>query len=83
MSEEARYPEHAKLLKVSAQSQICGEFIDWLAVRGFHVESNKRSRPTFRLRPMLAEFFEIDENKLEEEKRAMLATLSQSNGNPE
>jgi hypothetical protein len=32
-------PEHDKLHKVKDRSQVCGEFIEWLAGRGIHLAS--------------------------------------------
>lgn len=80
------YPEHEKLHKIKDQSQICGEFIDWLESEGYvlakwrEVETifGKDSTLELSYKPvvdLLAEFFEIDQDKIESEKRAMLARL--------
>ena len=128
------YPEHEKLKAIRDQSQVCGQFFDWLqeekavdmvqrydhekddegykiwrdsdgnihedyedpsSMAGFGTKKHKRMEKMrvelvmdCRLVPkvggsidlplrqpltsLLAEFFEIDEDKLEEEKRAML-----------
>lgn len=75
--EQAQYPEHEKLRIIKDQSQCCGEFIEWLATQGFHVVAQKREN-LFVLQRALAEFFDIDEDTLDEEKRAMLEKLNQS-----
>jgi hypothetical protein len=74
------FPEHEKLKKISEKSQCCGEFVEWLAMRGFRVTSTKRNR-SFCLRRELAAFFEIDEAKLEDEKRSMLDQLRAADWN--
>lgn len=76
-----KYPEHEKLLKVKDQSQVCGEFLDWLQGGGYHLgrynEEGTRlyTHTVPHLTKLLAEFFQIDQAKLEEEKRAMLDEL--------
>lgn len=64
----AKYPEHEKLSAIQKQSQACGEFVEWLEQRNV-IRFKKHGRLT----ALLAEFFDIDEDRLEEEKRAMLA----------
>ena len=77
------YPEHEKLKKVSDQSQVCGEFLDWLQgkyVLAKYVETGTwAGEPVHDLRhanvpvqDLLAEFFGIDQDKIEAEKRAMI-----------
>jgi len=72
------YPEHRKLREIKDKSQCIGEFIEWLNEEGMTVcewspgnidNWNPTSTSTNRL---LARFFEIDLDKLEEEKLAML-----------
>lgn len=91
------YPEHDKLNTVSAKSQACGEFFDWLmGPQGYALaEYHRHSESCFKdgrkvcgsstdelypapvsIRKLLAEFFKIDEVKLEQEKHAMLTTLN-------
>ena len=80
------YPEHDKLKLVADKSQAIGEFIEWLAEegRGIYlavphpfgeglVPANKS------ITRLLAEFFEIDLDKIETEKRAMLDNLRKLN----
>lgn len=66
---QSAYPEHDKLRKISDRSQACGEFLDWLEEeKGWELPSH--SKPA-----LLAEFFEIDQERLEDEKQAMLNEL--------
>jgi len=79
-----KYQEHEKLSKVSKESQAIGEFLDWLQTeKGYTVgEYNKfdELRPVrFNIQDILAEFYSIDLNKLEAEKRAMLDLLRKEN----
>lgn len=80
----AAYSEHEKLAKISDESQTCGEFIDWLEGRGLHLcegESDTgRYWPSHRsITKLLAEFFDIDLEKIEAEKRAMLDEIRAAN----
>lgn len=81
------FPEHAKLSAVADQSQAIGEFIDeFLPSKGIHLcatdpESSRTSywpihTPITRL---LAEFFGIDEDRLEAEKRQILEMQRDAN----
>lgn len=78
------YPEHDKQHKIINFSQKCGEFLEWLqeekglflAIYGTRVTDADRlyiADPS--VTRLLAEFFEIDQDKLEAEKRAMLDEL--------
>lgn len=80
------YPEHEKLRSVAEQSQVCGEFLDWLAnEKCLHLAEWVDGGPGYRsqilmcasysTQRLLAEFFEIDLDALEREKRAMLEDL--------
>lgn len=78
------YPEHEKLEKIVEFSQTCGEFLEWLnSEKGvmLAVYSNARQgddqlyRYDTSISDLLAEFFEIDQDKLEAEKLAMLAQM--------
>lgn len=77
----SNFPEHDKLSAVADQSQAIGEFVDWMAEHhdaGFKVwaEDNYGYRPVgISIHKLLAEFFEIDDLALENEKRAMLEQL--------
>ncbi len=79
--EDDFYPEHAKLQKVKDESQTIGEFLDWLTnERPSGVVFLCERHPTHEvgdiwvpfnkgIERLLAEYFEIDEKKLESEKR--------------
>lgn len=82
------YLEHKKLEIVSDYSQKVGEFIDWLEGQkiflaeyvgtGWSETLEIAYRGTTQL---LAEFFEIDLNKIEEEKQLMLAHIANERKN--
>jgi hypothetical protein len=75
------YPEHEKLKKIQDQSQICGEFLEWLNSEYEIVLCQSRGKldlyyPCSQSREkLLAEFFDIDLDKLETEKRQMLEEM--------
>lgn len=114
------YHEHDKLRKISDQSQVCGEFLEWL--QGGHDSSpnpglqlciwreapdlprwvdERNGKPTSfasrhavespdwypsgyytpgkSTKDLLADFFGIDNEKIEQEKQAMLADLRERN----
>lgn len=69
------YPEHAKLKAIVDKSQVIGEFMDWLSDKGIHLaEWGKHELFSINtpIRDLLAEFFGIDQKKLDAEKDAML-----------
>ena len=85
------YPEHAKLMKVTDKSQAIGEFIEfggyvlaieaeeadcWLDCEQDHPHLKAVSKP---ITTVLAEYFGIDEGKVEVEKRAMLEAMREMN----
>lgn len=84
MDEElaARYPEHEKLGAVHEQSQVIGEFLDHCGYRlcklrkvecEFCGEPEDAWVPVGEgIQAILADYFEIDLDVLEAEKRAML-----------
>lgn len=72
------YPQHEKLNAVKDQSQTIGDFLEWLNEKDFVVAKfdarNCMLYPEYlSMDRILAEYFEIDLNALESEKRAMLA----------
>ena len=73
------YPEHEKLKVVSDESQAVGEFVDWLGnERGIFLAEQKGFEffpMSVSIQSLLSEFFEIDMNKIEAEKRQMLDEL--------
>lgn len=83
---ELAYPEHEKLRQVAELSQQIGEFLNWLmseraprlelAVWDDGRRGHRRLTPSHaRIPDLLAEYFDIDQQALEREKRAMLDAL--------
>jgi len=69
------FPEHNKLRAISDKSQAIFDFLEWCeAQHGLSLRDHggyiKKS-----VRDLLAEHFDIDQQKLEEEKLAMLEEL--------
>lgn len=78
-------PECEKLLKVSHISQSIGEFIEWLLnERGYVLAEWNENDELFPVHPdiekLLAEYFQIDLNKIENERRAILRALRARSG---
>lgn len=79
------FPEHDKLSEIAAESQAIGEFVDWMNEchhASFQVWSDcsYSHRPVgISIQKLLAEFFEIDEQALENEKRTMLERVRINN----
>lgn len=80
-------PECDKLAAVRDRSQVVGEFIEWLtgekgielAIFGENEEGDEALLPFhFNRDGILAEFFDIDMNRVEKERRAILAQLGKS-----
>jgi hypothetical protein len=76
------FPEHEKLRAISDQSQVCGEFLDWLRdEKGIHLCTwDYDDGPELAYEStngLLAEFFGIDLKKINDEKDAMYAALRQ------
>lgn len=74
----SKYPEHKKLQKVSKKSQAVGEFLD--STRYVLCVWDRRQRMYFPVSlsttAILAAHYDIDEAKLEAEKREMFAVLT-------
>jgi len=84
----ASYPEHAKLHAVALRSQTCGEFLEWLTeeknlfvcrIDGENVRGPNYVPVSLSPTRLLAEFFEIDQDKIGAEKDAMVAELRAMN----
>lgn len=79
------YPEHIRLTAISDQSQAIGEFLEWLGSQGVWLceipePFNETFFPIHRsTQSLLADHFEIDQNRLEQEKRQMLDELRAMN----
>jgi hypothetical protein len=76
----AEYPEHEKLTKVKDQSQLIGAFLDWLEQSGYTICEYSKKREEFfpihqSVQKWLAEYFDIDLEKLDAEKVSMLDKL--------
>lgn len=71
---EEKYPEHAKLEKVSAQSQAIGEFLGFsgYTLCSWDEESEEYLTAPGSIEQILAKYYGIDLRKLEAEKQAML-----------
>lgn len=78
------YPEHEKLAAVSAESQVLGEFLEsddhpyvlaeWVTFEGY---SEPRLMPVQKsIQQILADYFDINLQKIESEKRQMLSALA-------
>lgn len=81
------YPEHDRLALIKHKSQVIGEFLDWASSEmGWHLAEWDDSRDyDDRMMPIsesipdvLALYFDIDQAKLEEEKRDMLESLRET-----
>ena len=81
MATEERFPEHAKLEVVMAQSQAIGEFLETSGYvlaeyRQFEDIKDPMLAPVGKpINDILAGYFKIDLNKIETEKRQMLDIL--------
>lgn len=86
------YPEHEKLQAVKDESQAIGAFLEWLSnvkeIRFAKWVKDKSESGTeyevfvqqnMEIEKWLAEYFEIDLNKLEQEKQAMLEEIRKAN----
>jgi hypothetical protein len=75
------YPEHEKLEKISDKSQAIGEFLDWLRSKYTLCKYDELRfggtwwPVTVDVQDLLAEYFEIDRQKIEFEKRLMLKRM--------
>lgn len=80
--------ECEKLSKVSEKSQPLGEFLDWLHENNYVIaEWNKFERNDERLYPtqtsierLLAEYFKIDLDKVDEERTVLLNWIRENTG---
>ena len=81
MSERPAMPEAEKLVKVSEKMQEVGEFMEWLGQRGIFLyewQAKLGSTPEgFKpieqpIERLIAEFYDIDMNKVEDERRALI-----------
>jgi hypothetical protein len=81
----SEYPEHERLHAIKDKSQAIGEFLDFFLPSKGIVLMEKQPRyddyvPIRRsIYSLLAEFFNIDQDKLDAEKKAMLTVLREAN----
>lgn len=75
----AKMPECERMATIRDKSQAIGEFLDWLAeekgLRLYQRNGANFDRPYNRTEELLAEFFDIDLNKVEQERVDMLKEL--------
>lgn len=73
-------PELDKVQEVRDRSQTIGEFLDWLPSQGIFLARyyEERGLSTFavNIQELLAEYFDIDLEVMEEEKRRLLSGVS-------
>jgi len=73
------YPEHAKLSRVMERSQAIGEFLHWLCYER-HIQLCSRVAGQYQpvqvtMYSLLADYFGIDQEKLDREKDQILAAV--------
>lgn len=84
---ENKYPELERLKNIQEQSQLCGEFLEWLQTKyrligkresfeNGYIPFNYSSH--INVTKLLAEYFDIDIEKVEKEKIQMLKDLNKS-----
>jgi len=78
------YPEHDKMMKVKDQAQIIGDFLDWLpTTRRYVLACFDGDCLDFVddgvIGRLLDQYFDIDSDKVELEKRQMLVAIRSAN----
>jgi hypothetical protein len=85
MTHDFTYPEHDKLKVIQPLSQACGEFLEWLinekGIRLCVYDDDVLYEHCQPINKYLAEHFNIDNNKLEKEKRMMLDHIRNDTNN--
>jgi hypothetical protein len=80
---DKKYPEHVKLRAVKDDSQKIGAFLDWLLNERHLVlcdsDGNELHPTDMRIEALLGLYFEVDLEKLEEEKLAMIDEMRKIN----
>jgi hypothetical protein len=80
MGDPTTYPEHVKLRAVSDETQAAGGFLVWCAEQGLELSHVQSGNPCMTpMRDLLAAWKDIDQAKIEEEKRAMLKAMREMN----
>ncbi|RKY28525.1 MAG: hypothetical protein DRP83_00560 [Planctomycetota bacterium] len=79
----SEYPECDKLSNVKDESQIIGEFLDWCNSQGVHLATYYEERGLVAdrrsIEQVLADYFDIDLDKVEEERRHILEMQQERN----
>jgi len=79
---DPQYPIHEKLQAVQAESQVIGEFLEWLESQGVHLavyyEERGLSPDRRSIQTVLADYYDIDLDGLEAEKKNMLEKVRKS-----
>lgn len=75
MSGEEEYPEHEKMSKIAEHSQRIGEMIDDMQIVVCKVDDFGKIYSAGSVLDQMALLFDIDLEKLEDEKQIMLAKL--------
>lgn len=90
MTTKSDYPEHDKMRAVKDHSQTVGDFIEWLMANGLSIceyDVDYRQGTYFptpkSTRQLLADFFEIDLKKVDEEKDAMVEEMRRQHAETE
>jgi hypothetical protein len=88
--QKAAFPEHDKLAAISDKSQIIYDFLEWAREKhsGFFVRTYEGDPTTYivgelTFKDWLSEFFGINLDKIEAEKRSMLDFIRSMNGDAE
>ena len=77
-----KYPEHEKQSKIIDKSQVVGEFLEWLEQEGMFVgewSEGERYITDGGTNKLLARYFDIDLDKIDDEKRQMIEELREMN----
>jgi len=73
------YPEHEKVRAIRNESETIGAFLEWLrgsySICEFSEDTRQYEPVRLSINNWLAKYFEIDELKLDDEKRQMLEVL--------
>lgn len=79
MTDEVTYPEHEKMKLIVAESQAIGEFLESCGYTLCEVRADEFWPVGKPITQILADYFDIDMVKIEEEKRAMLDEIRKQN----
>lgn len=74
---DVAYPEHEKITAIKEQSQAIGTFLEWLGNQGlelcrYNMAEDQYLPDYMGIEKRLSQFFDVDLNRLEEEKKIML-----------